>query len=149
MLAVLPPLFLLLTLVAAASRVGLRQGFVIATLIYTMSVVVATELLSIPARFSYVEVAAFWAGAAALAALWLWRWGDAEAPWRGCAALGAFGLRGDRNQPPVVVKIGSGRSNRRWKVRGEGSSYRTHLVQPNGVQLLRRVDGDANRPKQI
>ena len=78
MLVVLPALFFLLTLVAAASRVGLRQGFVIATLICTTSVVVATELLSIPARFGYVEVAAFWAGAAALATLWLWRRGDGE-----------------------------------------------------------------------
>ena len=78
MLVVLPALFFLLTLVAAASRVGLRQGFVIATLIYTTSLVVATELLSIPDRFGYAEVAVFWSGAAALAALWLWRRGDGE-----------------------------------------------------------------------
>ena len=79
MLAVLPALFFLLVLVAAASRVGLRQGFVVATLVHTTGVVVGTELLSIPARLGYVEVAAWWAGATALAALWLWRRGDGRA----------------------------------------------------------------------
>ena len=94
MLVVLPALFFLLTLVAAASRVGLRQGFVIATLIYTASVVVATELLSIPARLGQVEVAVFWAGAAALAALWLWRWADAEALMaRLCGTRGLWATR--------------------------------------------------------
>ena len=92
MLVVLPALFFLLTLVAAASRVGLRQGFVIATLIYTTSVVVTTELLSLPARFAYAEVAVFWAVAAVLAALWLWRRSDGEtlvARMRGARSLWA------------------------------------------------------------
>ena len=103
MLAVLPALFLLLTLVAAASRVGLRQGFVIATLIHTTSVVVATELLSIPARLGYVEVAAFWGGAATLAALWLWRWGDAEALM--ARLRGARGLWATRRPELVGIAI--------------------------------------------
>ena len=57
---------------AAASRCGLRQGFVVATVVHTLCVVGATELLSAPAILRLPQVAAFWAEAAALAALWLW-----------------------------------------------------------------------------
>ena len=103
MLAVLPALFFLLTLVAAASRVGLRQGFVIATLIYTTSMVVATELLSIPDRFGYVEIAAFWSGAAVLAAIWLWRWGDGETLM--ARLRGARGLWATRRPELVGIAI--------------------------------------------
>ena len=75
MLALLPALFLLLVAVAAASRGGLRQGFVVATVVYTLCVVVATELLSLPALLRLPQVATFWAVAVACAALWLWRHG--------------------------------------------------------------------------
>ena len=75
MLALLPPLFFLLILVAAGSRCGLRQGFVVATIVYTLCVVAATELLSVPALFRLPQLTAFWTCAAALAALWLWRKG--------------------------------------------------------------------------
>ena len=75
MLALLPTLFFLLVAVAAASRGGLRQGFVVATIVYTLCVVAATELLSLPALLRLPQVATFWAVATACAALWLWRHG--------------------------------------------------------------------------
>ena len=71
MLVLLPALFFLLVMAVAASRCGLRQGFVVATVAYTLCVVGATELLSVPALLRLPQVAAFWAEAAALAALWL------------------------------------------------------------------------------
>lgn len=79
MLVLLPALFFLLAMVAAASRCGLRQGFVVATVVYTLCVVGATELLSLPALLRFPQVAAFWAIAVALAAFWLWRKGDRDA----------------------------------------------------------------------
>ena len=72
MLVLLPALFFLLAMAAAASRCGLRQGFVVASVVYTLCVVVATELLSAPTLLRLPQVAAVWAEAAALAALWLW-----------------------------------------------------------------------------
>ena len=80
--AVLPAVFFLLAMAAAASRCGLRQGFLIATVVYTLCVVGATELLSVPALLQLPQVAAFWAVASALAALWLWRKGDRQALYR-------------------------------------------------------------------
>ena len=73
MLALLPTLFLLSVLVAAASRCGLRQGFVVATVVYMLCIVAATELLSALAAFRLPQVAAFWAAATAVVALWLRR----------------------------------------------------------------------------
>ena len=73
MLVLLPALSFLLTMAAAASRCGLRQGFIVATVVYTLCVVGATELLSAPALLRLPQVAAFWAVATVLAALWLWR----------------------------------------------------------------------------
>ena len=78
MLALLPTLFFLLVAVAAASRGGLRHGFVVATIVYTICVVAATELLSLPALLRLPQVATFWAVAAACAALWLWRNGSRQ-----------------------------------------------------------------------
>ena len=80
MLVLLPALFFLLTMAAAASRYGLRQGFVVATVVYTLCIVGATELLSAPALLRPPQVAAFWTVATVLAAIWLWRWrGDGQA----------------------------------------------------------------------
>ena len=73
----LPALFFLLIMAAAASR-GLRQGFIVATVVYTLCVVGATELLSIPSLLRPPQVAAFWAAATVLAAIWLWRRADRE-----------------------------------------------------------------------
>ena len=74
----LPALLFLLVMAAAASRCGLRQGFIVATVVYTLCVVGATELLSIPSLLRLPQVAAFWAAATVLAALWLWRSADRE-----------------------------------------------------------------------
>ena len=82
MLVFLPALFFLLAMAAAASRCGLRQGFVVATLVHTLCVVGATELLSAPAILRLPQVMAFWAVATILPAIWLWRWGDGHAPRR-------------------------------------------------------------------
>ena len=73
MLVLLPALFFLLAMAATASRCGLRQGFVVATVVHTLCVVGATELLSMPAILRLPQVAAFWAIATVLAAMWLWR----------------------------------------------------------------------------
>ena len=77
-LPALPALFFLLAMAAAASRCGLRRGFVVATIVYTLGVVGATELLSLAALLRLPQVATFWAVATALAALWLWRSRDPE-----------------------------------------------------------------------
>ncbi len=79
MMVLLPALFFLLVMAAAASRCGLRQGFVVATVVHTLCVVGATELLSAPAILRLPQVTAFWAIATILAAIWLWRWGDGHA----------------------------------------------------------------------
>ena len=73
MLVLLPALLFLLIMAAAASRGGLRQGFVVATVVYTLCVVAATELLSLPAMLRLPSAAVFWAVATAVAAFWLWR----------------------------------------------------------------------------
>ena len=78
-LVLLPALFFLLVMAAAASRCGLRQGFVVATVVHTLCVVGATELLSAPAILRLPQVTAFWAVATILAAIWLWRLGDGHA----------------------------------------------------------------------
>ena len=72
MLVLLPAVFFLLVMAAAASRCGLRQGFVVATVVHTLCVVGITELLSAPALLRLPQVAAFWA-VAVLAAALVWR----------------------------------------------------------------------------
>lgn len=76
MLVALPAATFLLVLIACAGRSGFRQGFVAATVICTLGVVAATELLSPLALLRLPGVLAFWLCALALAAGGLWRWGD-------------------------------------------------------------------------
>lgn len=61
-------------------------------------------------------------------------------------------------QPPVVVNLnqliardraGRVRHHSRGKVRGEGSIYHTHLEQPSGALLLRRVDSQVSQRKPL
>lgn len=78
MLVAIPALFLLFAWLAAASRLGLRQGFVVATVAYTAGVVVATEALSLPGWLRLPGVLAFWATATVLAC-WCWWRGGARA----------------------------------------------------------------------
>ena len=75
MLVLLPALFFLLAMAAAAARCGLRQGFVVATVVYTLCVAGATELLSLPGLLRLPQMAMFWAVATALAGFWFWRQG--------------------------------------------------------------------------
>ena len=79
MLAAVPATCLLLVLIASAGRVGFRQGFVVATVVFTLAVVGATELLSLPALLRLPGLLAFWLCALGLAAVWLWRSGDRAA----------------------------------------------------------------------
>ena len=90
LLVLLPALLFLLVMAAAASR-GLRQGFVIATVVHTLCVIGATELLSAPAILRLPPVAAFWAVATTLAALWLWRKGDRRGLRRRLRRAGTLG----------------------------------------------------------
>ena len=85
MLVAVPALFLLFAWLAAASRIGLRQGFVVATVAYTAGVVAATEALSLPGWLGLPGVLAFWS-AATVGAFWCWRRGDAEARREGLRA---------------------------------------------------------------
>ena len=71
MLVAVPLLFLLFAWLAAASRLGLRQGFVVATVAYTGGVVVATEALSLAGWLRLPGVLAFWA-TATVVAFWCW-----------------------------------------------------------------------------
>lgn len=73
MLVAIPAVFFLLAWLAAAVRVGLRQGFVVATILATAGVVAATELLSLGAWLRSPGLLAFWGGAVVVVALWLLR----------------------------------------------------------------------------
>ena len=73
MLVTIPAAFLLLAWLAAAVRVGVRQGFVVATVVATAGLVATTELLSLGAWLRLPGLVAFWAGAATVAAVWLAR----------------------------------------------------------------------------
>ena len=77
MLVAIPALFLLFAWLAAASRLGLRQGFVVATVAYTVGVVVATEALSLTGWLRLPGVLAFWA-TVTVAAFWCWWRRDAR-----------------------------------------------------------------------
>ena len=89
-LIAIPALFLLFAWLGAASRLGLRHGFVVATVAYTAGVVVATEALSLPGWLRLPGVLAFWT-AATLLAFWCWWRGDARAR-RNALRTGARGL---------------------------------------------------------
>ena len=83
-LAILPALFFAALVAAFAGRGGLRQAFLYAAVGYTLTLVAATELLSLGGLLRPGPVAGFWAAAALLAGLYGWRYTD-----RG-AALAAF-----------------------------------------------------------
>ena len=89
MLVAIPALFLLFAWLAAVPRLGLRQGFVVATVAYTAGVVVATEALSLPGWLRLPGVLAFWA-TATLLAFWCW-WRGAQ-PRRGALRAGLRGF---------------------------------------------------------
>ena len=73
MLVTVPAVFLLLAWLSAAVRVGVRQGFVVATVVATAGLVATTELLSVGAWLRLPGILTFWAGAAIVAAVWLAR----------------------------------------------------------------------------
>ena len=104
MLVLLPALFFLLAMAAAASRCGLRQGFVVATVVHTLCVVGITELLSAPALLRLPQVAAFWAVATVLAAALVWR-GNGQALLRRLrrAAVRSAGRRAELAGVAVVL----------------------------------------------
>lgn len=80
MLVAIPALFFLLVWLAAAIRVGLRQGFIVATVVATAGVVAATELLSLAVSLGQPGLLAFWAAAGVVAALWFLR----PSEWQRC-----------------------------------------------------------------
>lgn len=73
MLVAIPALFFLLVWLAAAIRVGLRQGFIVATVVATAGVVAVTELLSVAVSLGRPGLLVFWTAAAVVAALWFLR----------------------------------------------------------------------------
>lgn len=83
-LAILPALFFAALVVAFAGRGGIRQAFLYAAVGYTLTMVAATELLSLGGLLRPGPVAGFWAAAALLAGLYVWRYTDKR------AALAAF-----------------------------------------------------------
>ena len=58
---------------------GIRQGFVYAAAVYTLCLVLATELFSVWNALRLETLIAFWGGLASLAALCVWFRGDREA----------------------------------------------------------------------
>lgn len=83
-LAILPALFFAALVVTFAGRGGIRQAFLYAAVGYTLTLVAATELLSLGGLLRLGPVAGFWAAAALLAGLYVWRYTDRR------AALAAF-----------------------------------------------------------
>lgn len=104
MLVALPAATFLLVMIAGAHRSGFRQGFVAATLVCTLGVVGATELLSLPALLRLPGVLAFWLCALALAVVWLWRYGDRAVLGDRMRRLGE-GWRGRRPELVGVVAV--------------------------------------------
>ena len=83
-LAILPALFFAALVIAFAGRDGIRQAFLYAAVGYTLTLAAATELLSLGGLLRPGPVAGFWAAAALLAGLYVWRYTDRR------AALAAF-----------------------------------------------------------
>lgn len=76
MLVAIPALFFLFVWLAAAIRVGLRQGFIVATVVATAGVVAVTELLSVAFSLGRPGLFVFWTAAMVVAALWFFRPGE-------------------------------------------------------------------------
>ena len=126
----IPAAFFLLAWLAAAVRVGLRQGFVVATIVATAGVVAATELLSLGAWLRSPGLLAFWGGAVVVVALWLLRRSERQRCrrrlpelWRGAArvwGIGRLELVGMAAVLGTVLLIGLVSPPNNW----ESMSYR-------------------------
>ena len=79
MWVVAPALFFLLlwATFVSNSRAGIRTSFLYATTVFTLCLVVATELFSVGALLRLDTLATFWTGLAAISALYLWFRSDA------------------------------------------------------------------------
>ena len=88
-LAILPALFFAALIVVFAGRGGLRQAFLYAAVGYTLTLAAATELLSLGGLLRPGPVAGFWAAAALLAGLYVWRYTDLRAAWAAFRGAGA------------------------------------------------------------
>ena len=80
-LPILPALFFAALVIALAGRGGIRQAFLYAAVGYTLTLAAATELLSLGGLLRTGPLAGFWAAAALLAGLYVWRYTDIRMAW--------------------------------------------------------------------